>query len=88
MLPMVLLLPSCGWKGPASSTNASANYSAAYVPPTLTLLPHVPCRFKEMTVEVTEETRVHSDYAFRQAVIIGDQSQFHFEGARGVTATK
>ena len=74
LLPlMAALLPSCSLSGSPSSTNASANSSALYDPPTVTLSPRVPYPFLEGTLMGAGQ-KFHSDYSYRRAVIIGDQA--------------
>jgi hypothetical protein len=71
-LPMALLLPSCGLSGLLRGSGASANASALYDPPTVTLLPDMVYRFAEGTLAGRGQ-KFHSDYSYRRAVIIGSK---------------
>ena len=70
LLPMVLLLPSCGLRGLQSDSNL--NESALYDPPTVTLIEGVRYHFNEGQVEGRGQ-KFHSDYSYRRAVIIGSK---------------
>jgi hypothetical protein len=69
---MVLLLPSCGWRGWRSERNATLNDSALLDPVTITMLPSIRYQFKEGVV-VGRGQKFHSDYSYQRAVIIGNQ---------------
>ena len=67
----VLLIASCG---SSESRNASsANASALYDPPTVTLIEGQTYQFKEGVLVGRKNHKFHSDYSYRRAVIIGDK---------------
>ena len=69
LLPSVMLIVSCS---SSASTNASsANASALYDPPTITLINGRSYQFKEGVLVGRDEHRFHSDYSYRRAIIIG-----------------
>jgi len=69
LLPSAMLIVSCS---SSASTNASsANASALYDPPTITLIKGRSYQFKEGVLVGREEHRFHSDYSYRRAIIIG-----------------
>ena len=70
VLPVVMLLQSCAWKG--SQNDSNANASALYDPPTVTLLPNKVYQFQEGTLSGRGQ-KYHSDYSYQRAVIIGNQ---------------
>ena len=70
LLPMVLLLPSCGLN--VLQNDSSLNDSALYDPPTVTLIKGVRYQFNEGQVEGRGQ-KFHSDYSYRRAVIIGSK---------------
>ena len=70
-LLMAALLPSCASNGSTSASNASANHSALYDPPTVSLRPGVIYPFAEGQM-LGSGQKFHSDYSYRRAVIIGD----------------
>lgn len=70
LLPMVLLLPSCGLN--VLQSDSSLNESALYDPPTVTLIEGVRYQFNEGQVEGRGQ-KFHSDYSYRRAVIIGNK---------------
>lgn len=67
-----LLLQSCASNASRNASNASANDSALYDPPTVTLVPGVVYPFSEGTLTGTGQ-KFHSDYSYRRAVIIGSK---------------
>lgn len=70
LLLMVLLLQSCGSSASRSASAVSANNSALYDPPTVTLLSGKVYQFEEGTLAGRGQ-RFHSDYSYRRAIIIG-----------------
>ena len=70
LLPMVLLLPSCGLRDLQSDSNL--NESALYDPPTVTLIKGVRYQFNEGQVEGRGQ-KFHSDYSYRRVIIIGNK---------------
>ena len=67
----VLLIASCG---SSESRNASsANASALYDPPTITLVEGKTYDFCEGSLVGRKDHKFHSDYSYRRAVIIGDK---------------
>ena len=70
LLPMVLLLPSCGLN--VLQKDSSLNESALYDPPTVTLIKGVRYHFNEGQVEGRGQ-KFHSDYSYRRAIIIGNK---------------
>ena len=70
-LPLVTLIASCSWNGsPSAST---ANESALYDPPTITLNEGQTYQFKEGVLVGRKNHKFHSDYSYRRAVIIGEK---------------
>jgi len=69
-LLMVLLLPCCGWNGSGRASSANAQASALFDPPTVTLMKDKVYLFEEGTIAGRGQ-KFHSDFAFRQAVIVG-----------------
>ena len=68
-LPLAMLIASCS---SSAYTNASsANNSALYDPPTITLIKGRSYQFKEGVLVGRDEHRFHSDYSYRRAMIIG-----------------
>tara|TARA_B100000809_G_C14952083_1_gene464241 strand:+ start:70 stop:300 length:231 start_codon:yes stop_codon:yes gene_type:complete len=68
MLPMVVLLQSCGLKG---LPNAEALNASAFVDPlTVTLINGRDYQFNEGTLKGRGQ-KYHSDYSYRRAIIIG-----------------
>lgn len=72
LLLMAALLPSCGWSVSRNASSASANRSALYDPPTVTLRMGGLYEFAEGTI-VGAGQKFHSDYSYRRAVIIGSK---------------
>lgn len=70
LLLMGILLPSCGWRVCRKDTLEN---SALYDPPTVTLLPNKVYAFEEGTLAGRGQ-KFHSDYSYRQAIIIGNRS--------------
>ncbi len=70
LLLMALLLPSCASCVLPRGSAASANASALYDPPTVTLMPDTVYQFAEGTLAGRGQ-KFHSDYSYRRAVIIG-----------------
>jgi len=71
LVPLVaLLLTSCGSSGLPSA--ASANRSALYDPPTVTMVDGTVYSFKEGYLTGAGQ-KWHSDYSYRRAVIIGSK---------------
>jgi len=66
---MALLLASCGSSG--WHNESSANASALYDPPTVTLIEGQSYQFKEGVLVGRKDHKFHSDYSYRRAVIIG-----------------
>lgn len=67
----VLLIASCG--SSASRNASSANASALYDPPTVTLIEGQSYQFKEGVLVGRKDHKFHSDYSYRRAVIIGEK---------------
>ena len=67
----VLLIASCG--ASASRNASSANASALYDPPTVTLIEGQSYQFKEGVLVGRKDHKFHSDYSYRRAVIIGEK---------------
>ena len=71
LLPLVTLIASCSWNElPNAST---ANASALYDPPTITLIEGQTYQFKEGVLVGRKNHKFHSDYSYRRAVIIGEK---------------
>ena len=71
LLPLVTLIASCS---SSASLNAStANASALYDPPTVTLIEGQTYQFKEGVLVGRKDHKFHSDYSYRRAVIIGEK---------------
>ena len=73
MLSHLLVIPlaSCSWNElPNAST---ANASALYDPPTITLIEGKTYEFCEGSLVGREDHKFHSDYSYRRAVIIGEK---------------
>ena len=66
-----LPLTSCSWKGLPNAS--SANASALYDPPTITLIEGQLYEFQEGTLVGRKDHKFHSDYSYRRAVIIGEK---------------
>lgn len=73
-LLMALLLPSCALNASRNASSASANRSALYDPPTVTLAPGTVYHFAEGELTGTGQ-KFHSDYSYRRAVIIGTSNK-------------
>ena len=71
LLPMVVLLQSCGWSGLLN--DSTANSSAMYDPPTITLVEGETYQFCEGSLVGREDHKFHSDYSYRRAIIIGSK---------------
>lgn len=71
LLLMVALLPSCVSRGWGNAQRESANASALYDPPTVTLVDGVEYQFKEGKLQGRGQ-KFHSDYSYRRAIIIGN----------------
>jgi len=67
----VLPLTSCGWNELPNAS--SANASALYDPPTVTLKEGKVYEFCEGSLVGRKEHKFHSDYSYRRAVIIGEK---------------
>ncbi len=70
-LLLVLLLPSCKLKDLVG--DSSLNESAIYDPPTITLIKGYDYPFTEGNL-MGRGQKFHSDYSYRRAIIIGDDS--------------
>ena len=71
LLPLAMLIASCS---SSASTNASsANASALYDPPTITLIEGQSYQFKEGVLVGRADHKFHSDYSYRRAIIIGNK---------------
>ena len=66
---MAIPLASCGWNELPNAS--SANASALYDPPTVTLIEGQSYQFKEGVLVGRKDHKFHSDYSYRRAVIIG-----------------
>ena len=71
-LLVVMLLQSCGLSGWVNESNASANRSALYDPPTVTLRKDQLYQFEEGQF-LGNLQKFHSDYSYRRAIIIGSK---------------
>ena len=71
LLLMVALLPSCGLNDLVG--DSSLNESAIYDPPTITLIKGYDYPFKEGNL-MGRGQKFHSDFSYRRAIIIGDDS--------------
>ena len=71
LLLMAVLLPSCNLSDLAG--DSSLNESAIYDPPTITLIQGYDYPFKEGNL-MGRGQKFHSDYSYRRAIIIGDDS--------------
>jgi hypothetical protein len=70
----VILLPSCGLIDSMRGISANeTNASALFDPPTVTLRPSTTYDFAEGTLEGRGQ-KFHSDYSYRRAIIIGNES--------------
>ena len=67
----VLPLTNCSWNELPNAS--SANASALYDPPTITLKEGQLYEFKEGTLVGRKNHKFHSDYSYRRAVIIGEK---------------
>jgi hypothetical protein len=67
----VLPLTSCSWNELPNAS--SANASALYDPPTVTLKEGQLYEFCEGSLVGRKEHKFHSDYSYRRAVIIGEK---------------
>ena len=70
-LLLVLLLPSCVLNDLVG--DSALNESAIYDPPTITLIKGYDYPFKEGNL-MGRGQKFHSDYSYRRAIIIGDDS--------------
>ena len=70
-LPLVTLIASCSSSG--SLNASSANASALYDPPPVTLIEGPPYQFKEGVLVGRKNPKFHSAYSYRRAVIIGEK---------------
>jgi hypothetical protein len=70
-LLLVLLLPSCGLNDLVG--DSALNESAIYDPPTITLIKGYDYPFTEGNL-MGRGQKFHSDYSYRRAIIIGDDS--------------
>ena len=70
-LLMVALLPSCGLNDLVG--DSALNESAIYDPPTITLIKGYDYPFTEGNL-MGRGQKFHSDYSYRRAIIIGDDS--------------
>ena len=68
---LALPLTSCSWSGLPNAS--SANASALYDPPTVTLIKGQSYQFKEGVLVGRKDHKFHSDYSYRRAVIIGEK---------------
>lgn len=69
--PLTALLPiSCASSGSSSASSLSANLSALYDPPSVTMLPGTLYQFAEGQITGAGQ-KWFSSYAFRRAIIIG-----------------
>ena len=68
---MAIPLASCGWNELPNAS--SANASALYDPPTITLIEGKTYEFCEGSLVGRKDHKFHSDYSYRRAVIIGEK---------------
>ena len=71
LLLMVALLPSCGLNDLVG--DSALNESAIYDPPTITLIKGYDYPFTEGNL-MGRGQKFHSDFSYRRAIIIGDDS--------------
>ena len=71
LLPSVMLIVSCS--SSVSQNASSANASALYDPPTITLIEGQSYQFKEGVLVGRTDHKFHSDYSYRRAIIIGNK---------------
>ena len=71
LLLMVALLPSCALNDLVG--DSALNESAIYDPPTITLIKGYDYPFTEGNL-MGRGQKFHSDYSYRRAIIIGDDS--------------
>jgi len=71
LLLMVALLPNCALNDLVG--DSALNESAIYDPPTVTLIQGYDYPFKEGNL-MGRGQKFHSDYSYRRAIIIGDDS--------------
>ena len=70
LLPVALLLTSCGWKSSAKERDALINISALYDPPLVTLIEGEEYKFEEGVLTGSGQ-RFHSHYRYLRAIAIG-----------------
>ena len=68
---LAIPLASCSWNELPNAS--SANASALYDPPTITLKEGKVYEFCEGSLVGRKDHRFHSDYSYRRAVIIGEK---------------
>jgi hypothetical protein len=74
LLPLVILLQSCGLSDSQREKNESLNASALYDPVTVTLIEGKQYTFAEGTL-IGRGQKFHSDYSYRRAIIIGNSNK-------------
>ena len=70
LLPVALLLTSCGWKSSAKERDALINISSLYDPPSVTLIKGKEYKFDE-GVLIGSGQKFHSHYRYMRAIAIG-----------------
>ena len=73
MLWPLLVIPLVSCSSNELPNASSANASALYDPPTVTLIEGEVYKFKEGTLVGRKNHKFHSDYSYRRAVIIGEK---------------
>jgi hypothetical protein len=74
LLPLVILLQSCGLNDLQREKNERLNASALYDPVTVTLIEGKQYPFAEGTL-IGRGQKFHSDYSYRRAIIIGNSNK-------------
>ena len=73
--PLMALLPlSCGLSGKRNASERLTNLSALHDPVTVTCIPGKVYLFEEGTIAGMGQ-KLHSDYSYRRAIIIGNANQ-------------
>lgn len=70
LLPVALLLTSCGWKSSAKERDALINISSLYDPPSVTLIEGKEYQFEEGVI-IGNGQKFHSHYRYMRAIAIG-----------------
>lgn len=70
LLPVALLLTSCGWRSSTKERDALINISALYDPPSVTLIKGEEYKFEEGAI-LGSGQKFHSHYRYLRAISIG-----------------